>query len=391
MKKSKHFLFHYLLKQFQIRKLTNKHLLVAVSGGVDSMTLLSVLWEVRNILNLHISVIHVHHGAKDKNQRQFQDHSVKTVKSFWQDLMQTNLHQARFEQNERSLPPEHSHLNKGKTGQKKPMSNWTCATKPIIIEGKTGQKKHNVLKPSIKKLSEAEMRKHRYQAFSDCLKKSKADYLLLAHTADDLLETRLIRLIRGTGEQGLKAMSFKNHKLIRPFIHINRFQIMDYARKTKLKWCEDPSNQSTEYSFRNWIRQKWLPLLEEKRPGSVKALSKSLDLMSHQAQKSQKRIKTIYQGLIKTHSLRRDIISTFSVVDRQKILAYYVKQQGFKNYRTSHILELLKHISRPQKKFRFSLLGQTWKMDAQWISLEKKKNNERSVKNRQEKLTYKKA
>ena len=370
-------------------RLKNKRLLVAVSGGVDSMALLSVLWEIKSVLNLHISVVHVHHGATDKKQRQFQDRAIKTVQNFWHSLVACEkplIKQAVYLSKKKEIPSKlKSQPTYLSAPQKQESKNIAClgdslthnsakSSNIYICFAQSNLKNQNFKNLKTKPPSEAEMRKLRYQAFADILKKSKADYLILAHTEDDLLETRLIRLIRGTGEQGLKAMSFKKNKLIRPFIHINRSQIMDYAKKTKLKWSEDPTNQSLEYSFRNWIRREWLPILEKKRPGSVRTLSQSLDLVSQKAQNSQKRIKTICQGLIKTNSLRRDIISSFSLIDKKKILAYYIKQQGFKNYQASHILEMLKHINRSQKKFYFSLLGQTWKMDKEWLSPQTKLN-----------------
>ena len=326
--KSKHFLFHYLLKQFQSVDLNGVHLLVGVSGGVDSMALLNVLLELKKVLSLRISVVHVHHGAKDKKQSEFQNQAAVIVKTF---CMENHL---TF------------YCNKSVN------SVWLKGDK---VAG-----------------NEAEMRKYRYHIFSDYIKESKADYLVLAHTADDLLETRLIRLIRGTGEQGLAAMSFKSNRFVRPFIRINRSRVMDYVRKQKIKWCEDPSNKSIDYSLRNWIRHEWLPQLEKHRPGSMEALSRSLDLIVCTADSNQKRIKKICQGLIFNQSLRRDIISSFSTVDTQKILAYYMRTQGFKNYRFSHILELLKQMKRPRKIFTFSLLGKTWKMSPHWLSLDRK-------------------
>ena len=86
--KSKHFLFHYLLKQFQSIELKDRHLLVGVSGGIDSMVLLSVLLEVKTVLNLNVSVVHVHHGAKDKLQKKFQNEAAEAVKNF---CMENNI------------------------------------------------------------------------------------------------------------------------------------------------------------------------------------------------------------------------------------------------------------------------------------------------------------
>ena len=84
--------------------------------------------------------------------------------------------------------------------------------------------------------SEAEMRKYRYKIFAEAMRHSKADYLALAHTADDLIGdsthspyswNRRARL--GT------AMSFKKNRLLRPFIQVSRFQILDYAQAKKIK------------------------------------------------------------------------------------------------------------------------------------------------------------
>ena len=332
VQKSKHFLFHYLQRQFQMAHLKDCHLLVGVSGGVDSMTLLSVLLEMKRVLNLRVSVGHVHHGAKDKVQLDFQNKSARTVKSFCEKNNVTFYCNKRIDE-KKCLPDAFSET----------------------------------------KQNEADMRKCRYKLLAQFVKESKADYLALAHTADDLLETRLIRLIRGTGEQGLKSMSFKNRKMIRPFILLNRSQIKDYAEKRRLNWCEDPSNRSKEYSFRNWIRCEWLPMLERKRPGSLKAMARSLELMTQVAGEYQKSREVVYKSLIKNRSLRRDALLAFSKnADKKKILAYYMKEQGFKNYSSSHIMELLKHLHRPQKHFTLSLLGKTWTVSPLWLSPDEK-------------------
>ena len=341
-KKSKHFLFHYLLKQFQSIELKDRHLLVGVSGGIDSMVLLSILLEVKQMLNLSISVVHVHHGAKNKIQKKFQDQAAKAVKSF---CIRNNIK---------------CYCNK---------AGYSVNTGSLGIE-----KNNGLLRFFLSDANEAEMRKYRYQIFSYYIKESKADYLVLAHTANDLLETRLIRLIRGTGGQGLRAMFFNKGRLVRPFININRSRIVDYSKKGKVIWCEDPSNQSPEYSFRNWIRHEWLPQLEKKRSGSIEAMSRSLNLIAHTAGDDQKRIHKICHDLIKDQLLKRDSsFFIFSLEDKKKILAYYMKKQGLKNYRASHVMELLKQMNRPQKEFTFSLLGKKWKMSTQWLQMDKKK------------------
>ena len=347
--KSKHFLFHYLLKELKLLNIKNKHLLVGVSGGIDSMTLLLVLWELKQVLNLKISVVHVHHGSKDQKQKKFQDKAALAVKNFYNSLCDNHLNS----QGVYIFKPEVLSANK--------KSRKTGAHE---AGGKAGP---HLLDAG----NEAQMRKYRYQVFSHFMKKSCADFLVLAHTADDLLETRLIRLIRGTGPQGLTAMSFKKVHLLRPFIQINRSQVMDYAKSQKIKWCEDPTNKSVSYSFRNWIRHKWLPTLENKRLGAVKSLGRSLDLLAQEAASQSHKTKKMYQLVITNQSLKRDLILLLPLSDRKTILAYYLKQQGFKNYRASHIIELLKQLNRPQKNFTFSLLNREWKMTRLKLTLSK--------------------
>ena len=366
VKKSNHFLFHCLLKQFQAEGIKSVHLLVAVSGGVDSLTLLSVLWELKHALGLTLSVVHVHHGATDKKQKAFQDRSARTVKKFYATLLKEKPSKVRPAGRAYRDATADSIWDK-KAQSPVPVTEgkgvFYRAGAPCVglFLFKCGQS------PALRgKSNEASLRKNRYRMFKEGMKKSQADLLVLAHTADDLLETRLIRLIRGTGEQGLTAMSFKQGLLLRPFIVVHRSHILDYAKKRNLQWCEDPTNRSPEHSLRNWIRHKWLVQLQKKRPGAVAVLARSLELMARRARKRRNKIKKLCEEeLIHNHSLRRDKMAGFSQADKKNILAFYLKAVGCTNYRAGHITELLKHIERPQKTFGFCLLGRTWKMTPQ--------------------------
>ena len=290
--KSKHFLFHALLKQFRQEGIKNVHLLVGVSGGMDSLTLLTVLGELKKVLNLQISVVHVQHGATTAKQKQFQNQGRKTTERFYTELQRT---QSSNKQNKKILKNNKNSSNKNTKRAQNPKE------KCYIFKASSAPKKYK---------GEAGMREARYEFFAEALKKSKADYLALAHNKEDLLETRLIRLIRGVGEQGLTAMSFKKDKLIRPFIHLPRAEIKDYAKKRKLRWCEDPTNKDKNYSLRNWLRHQWLPLLETKRPGSLEALSRSLELMTHQAKNKHRKTQSLYKQMVKSRKtiLKRDTL-----------------------------------------------------------------------------------
>lgn len=117
---------------------------------------------------------------------------------------------------------------------------------------------------------EERARAARYEAFSSLM--TEHDCLVLGHHQDDQAETLLLQLFRGTGIDGLAAMSestlMELGVVIRPFLTCSREQLEDYAKAHHLIWVEDESNQDSSYS-RNYLRQKIIPLLAEKWPGVV--------------------------------------------------------------------------------------------------------------------------
>jgi len=112
-------------------------------------------------------------------------------------------------------------------------------------------------------------RKARYDAFEKTGKKIKADYVALAHHADDNAETVLLNLLRSAsgvlrGIPRRRALN-KNIEIIRPFLEITKKDIMNYAKFNNLDFVEDETNKDNDYT-RNWIRNELLPLLATKQP-----------------------------------------------------------------------------------------------------------------------------
>ncbi|MBA4744048.1 MAG: tRNA lysidine(34) synthetase TilS [Muricauda sp.] len=108
-------------------------------------------------------------------------------------------------------------------------------------------------------------RELRYQWFSDLIKTKGFDYILTAHHADDSLETFLINLSRGTGIEGLSGIPEVNEHVVRPLLPFSRSEILTYAKSEKIVWREDSSNASTKY-LRNKIRHQIVPVLKELHP-----------------------------------------------------------------------------------------------------------------------------
>lgn len=117
-------------------------------------------------------------------------------------------------------------------------------------------------------------RELRYNWFYELLETKNYDYILTAHHADDNLETFLINLSRGTGIEGLTGIPRQNEKIIRPLLDFSRNEIEKYAKDNRIEWREDSSNASDKY-LRNKIRHDLVPVLKELNPDFLKAFQKT--------------------------------------------------------------------------------------------------------------------
>ena len=105
-------------------------------------------------------------------------------------------------------------------------------------------------------------RELRYNWFNTLATQMEYDCVLTAHHADDNLETFLINLSRGTGLEGLKGIPEINNNIIRPLLPFSRDDVRAYAKNHNLSWREDSSNASTKY-MRNKLRHDVIPVLKE--------------------------------------------------------------------------------------------------------------------------------
>ncbi|WP_303317985.1 tRNA lysidine(34) synthetase TilS [Flavivirga abyssicola] len=108
-------------------------------------------------------------------------------------------------------------------------------------------------------------RKLRYDWFEELASQLQFDYILTAHHADDNLETFLINLSRGTGLEGLTGIPEVNDNIVRPLLPFSREVIETYAKANDFEWREDSSNASSKY-LRNKLRHDIVPVLKEINP-----------------------------------------------------------------------------------------------------------------------------
>ncbi|MBP6962700.1 tRNA lysidine(34) synthetase TilS [Candidatus Saccharibacteria bacterium] len=106
--------------------------------------------------------------------------------------------------------------------------------------------------------SEESARTARYEFLFNEMKKHNAESVITAHHQDDVIETMIVNILRGTGPRGL--IGFTRSSILRPFIDKSKQEILDYAVEHKLNWREDSTNLDTSY-FRNYVRMKIVPKL----------------------------------------------------------------------------------------------------------------------------------
>ncbi|MFD2565583.1 tRNA lysidine(34) synthetase TilS [Aquimarina rubra] len=119
-------------------------------------------------------------------------------------------------------------------------------------------------------------RELRYNWFQEIVMEYQYDYVLTAHHKDDNLETFLINLSRGTGIDGLTGIPEINKPYVRPLLPFSRNQILEFAKKNKITWREDSSNQNTKY-LRNKLRHQVIPELLAINPNFLQNFETTLN------------------------------------------------------------------------------------------------------------------
>ena len=135
----------------------------------------------------------------------------------------------------------------------------------------------------IKEGLEASARKVRYEAINEVVKQENAVAVFLGHTKDDQAETVLLGLARGSGTRSLSGMAHHNGKYVRPLLEITRIQNEDFCKEVGLDYWNDPHNQDSQFA-RVRVRNEALPILEKTiGPGISGALARSAHLLRDDA------------------------------------------------------------------------------------------------------------
>lgn len=274
----------------------------ATSGGVDSMVLLNILLKY----NINIVCAHVNHNLREESYEEYE-----FVKKY-------------------------------------------CEDNNVVFEG-------IVLDKIEKGNLESEFRNKRYEFFDKVVKKYNAKYLLTAHHGDDLTETVLMRIVRGSSLEGYSGFDVvsdrNNYKILRPLVYLTKDQIYDYAKENNIEYREDKTNKSDKYT-RNRYRKYILPKLkEENKNVHIKFLKFSNELME-----SYKFINEYIENLIKdnyyNNKLDLEIIKSMDDFVIKKIL-YKLLQKVYDNnislINDRNISEIIKIIKSNKPNLKIDL------------------------------------
>lgn len=222
--------------------------LVGLSGGPDSVCLLSVLSGLRDKYGLVLHAVYVDHNLRPEET----PNEIEFCKDFC-----------------------------SKIGV-----NFLVKTVDVLSRAKSlGLNKQEVA------------RELRYRAFEQAAFEVGADKIAIAHNADDQIETICMRLLRGAGPAGLSGMPERRGKVIRPLLGIERADIESFLSAGSIPFVVDSSNRGMEY-FRNRIRRVLVPVMKELNPSLAATMARTASILEEEER---------YFGLVVTKALMKMI------------------------------------------------------------------------------------
>ena len=185
-------------------------------------------------------------------------------------------------------------------------------------------------------------RELRYAWFNRVLEENDFSFLLTAHHLDDSIETSLMNFFKGTGIAGLRGILPRQGKVIRPLLFAGKQELQDYALHHSLQWVEDSSNESDKYT-RNYFRHQVIPLIQKIYPGVEKNLAQNLTrfrdtelLYQQSVDWYKKKLLTVKENEIHIPVLKLQQVAPFTTV-----LYEIIREFGFSSAQTNEVAALL--------------------------------------------------
>ncbi len=268
--------------------LDESKLLIAVSGGIDSVVLAHLCWK----LKLDFALAHCNFNLRGSESDSDEDFVLNLAENMEVEVFIENFETERYaDQNKIS--------------------------------------------------TQMAARELRYNWFNELAEQLNFDYILTAHHADDNLETFLINLSRGTGIEGLMGIPEINNNIIRPLLPFTREEIEVYANSNKLHWREDSSNTSKKY-LRNKLRLDLIPQLKEINPQFLQNFIKTQGFLQDSKTIIDDKIDDISEVIIKEVSdteIHFDVKEFLELSNPKAYLYELLNDYGFTEW--NDILDLL--------------------------------------------------
>jgi tRNA(Ile)-lysidine synthase len=271
---------------------------VAVSGGADSTALLLALDELIRLKQLNIDpiVAHLNHGLRGEKSREDADWVASLVGQLGYELV----------------------IGQGDVRQR------------------VADTKDNL---------EQAARRVRYEFLIDVANNSRSTLILTAHTKDDQAETLLLRLIRGSGTDGLSGIApvrylNRDLRLIRPLLWAERSETEDYCRIRDIEFRLDEMNEDATFS-RVRVRKTLIPLLKSFNPRAVKSLARAADLLREDmAALAVQAEELLSRASVTNSSLSVDLLRSAPTVIRRRALRRWIERERG-NLRRIELIHLL--------------------------------------------------
>lgn len=267
--------------------------LVALSGGPDSVCLLNILYNLKAELNIEVGAAHLNHLLRDKDA--FEDEEY--VKTLCKSL---------------DIP---------------------CFVKRVDINKYSKDKKMS---------SEMAGREARYNFFDDIVKDEGYTKIATAHNANDQAETILFRLMRGSGIEGLCGIKVRRDKIIRPILCLSRKEVEEYIEINNLKPRIDKTNFEKIYN-RNKIRLDMIPYIKENFNEDI---IQTLNRMSVLLQKDNEFIENSARSFYEKHCIEQSdyFIIKKEIFDNKEAVVTRVIRYALTNFSKTHYDFEMKHI-----------------------------------------------
>ena len=262
-------------------------LLVAVSGGIDSMALLYMLYRA----DYQVSVAHVNYKLRGKDS----DKDQELVEAFCKS------------------------------------SNIDCHSYVINQKESTSLREGNL---------QEKARNIRYRFFNELKEQYHYPIICTAHHSDDRIETMLLNLTRGSSIKGLTALSATNGAIVRPFLSISRRDIEQYVLNEGIKYRKDQSNDSNKYE-RNFIRNEIITLIKERIPRSEIGFAKSARHLEEDVHLLNDYLNTLRQQWINEDEaiIKLGPLNSFKELNHAQVILYkLLEPYGFNRTQSDNLI-----------------------------------------------------